>query len=126
MEIYRRKNFRFSEWAPGSGTPESRNSHIGDKLLRDLQGALQCSNENLGQIQTVWNIVETLSTEIQEPRTGIPVGGALIRDYKDTKSFLIDGLLYHRERHTSSLTVIDRDHTSLILQECHGSPIWDT
>ncbi|MBW0476591.1 hypothetical protein O181_016306 [Austropuccinia psidii MF-1] len=22
-EIYRRKNFRFSEWAPGSGTPDS-------------------------------------------------------------------------------------------------------
>ncbi|MBW0515400.1 hypothetical protein O181_055115 [Austropuccinia psidii MF-1] len=126
MEIYRRRNFRFSEWAPGSCTPEIRTSHIGDKLLRDLQGVLQCSNKTLFQIQTVWHIVETTSTEIQEPRTGIPVRGALIRDYKDTKSFLIDGLLYHREKHKIPLTVIDRDHISLILQECYDSPIWDT
>ncbi|MBW0479486.1 hypothetical protein O181_019201 [Austropuccinia psidii MF-1] len=26
MEIDRRKSFRFSEWAPGSGTPESLNT----------------------------------------------------------------------------------------------------
>ncbi|MBW0463598.1 hypothetical protein O181_003313 [Austropuccinia psidii MF-1] len=26
MEIDRKKNFRFSEWAPGSGTPESGNT----------------------------------------------------------------------------------------------------
>ncbi|MBW0480834.1 hypothetical protein O181_020549 [Austropuccinia psidii MF-1] len=26
MEIYRRKNFKFSEWAPESGTPESRDT----------------------------------------------------------------------------------------------------
>ncbi|MBW0570795.1 hypothetical protein O181_110510 [Austropuccinia psidii MF-1] len=26
MEIYRRKNFRFSAWAPSSGTPESGNT----------------------------------------------------------------------------------------------------
>ncbi|MBW0494202.1 hypothetical protein O181_033917 [Austropuccinia psidii MF-1] len=34
----------------------------------------------------------------------------------------MDGLLYKREKHTSSLTVIDRDHISLILQECHDCP----
>ncbi|MBW0528329.1 hypothetical protein O181_068044 [Austropuccinia psidii MF-1] len=26
MEIYRKKNFRFSEWAPESGTPDSGNT----------------------------------------------------------------------------------------------------
>ncbi|MBW0461752.1 hypothetical protein O181_001467 [Austropuccinia psidii MF-1] len=41
------------------------------------------------------------------------------RDYKDNKSLLVDGLLYHREKQTRALTVIDRDHISLILQECH-------
>ncbi|MBW0496305.1 hypothetical protein O181_036020 [Austropuccinia psidii MF-1] len=36
--------------------------------------------------------------------------------------FLIDGMLYHREKHTSALTVIDRNHISLILQEGHDCP----
>ncbi|MBW0527445.1 hypothetical protein O181_067160 [Austropuccinia psidii MF-1] len=30
--------------------------------------------------------------------------------------------MYHRGRHISALTVIDRDHISLILQECHDCP----
>ncbi|MBW0544385.1 hypothetical protein O181_084100 [Austropuccinia psidii MF-1] len=34
----------------------------------------------------------------------------------------MDGRLYHREIHTSALTVVDRDHISLILQECHDCP----
>ncbi|MBW0586450.1 hypothetical protein O181_126165 [Austropuccinia psidii MF-1] len=45
-----------------------------------------------------------------------------VQAYKDNKFFLIDGLLYHREKHTSALTVVDRDHISLILQECHDCP----
>ncbi|MBW0583343.1 hypothetical protein O181_123058 [Austropuccinia psidii MF-1] len=39
--------------------------------------------------------------------------------YKENKLFLIDGLLYHREKHTSAHTVVERDHISLVLQECH-------
>ncbi|MBW0525585.1 hypothetical protein O181_065300 [Austropuccinia psidii MF-1] len=42
-----------------------------------------------------------------------------LRAYKNKKFFLIDGLLYHREKHTSALTVVDRDHISLILLEHH-------
>ncbi|MBW0467847.1 hypothetical protein O181_007562 [Austropuccinia psidii MF-1] len=45
-----------------------------------------------------------------------------LRDYKDNKCFLIDGLLYHREKNTSGLTVVDTDCISLILQECHDFP----
>ncbi|MBW0505004.1 hypothetical protein O181_044719 [Austropuccinia psidii MF-1] len=45
-----------------------------------------------------------------------------LRDYKDSKFFLIDGLLYHIEKHTSALTVVYRDHISLILQEIHDCP----
>ncbi|MBW0494369.1 hypothetical protein O181_034084 [Austropuccinia psidii MF-1] len=45
-----------------------------------------------------------------------------LRAYKDNKFFLIDGLLYHREKHTSALTVVDRDHISLILQELNDCP----
>ncbi|MBW0467107.1 hypothetical protein O181_006822 [Austropuccinia psidii MF-1] len=51
-----------------------------------------------------------LESQLEEP---------WLRHYKDKKSFLIDGLLYHRERHTSSLPIVDRDHISLIQQECH-------
>ncbi|MBW0496107.1 hypothetical protein O181_035822 [Austropuccinia psidii MF-1] len=45
-----------------------------------------------------------------------------LRNYKDNKFFLINGLLYRREKHKSALKVIDRDHISLILQECHHCP----
>ncbi|MBW0464397.1 hypothetical protein O181_004112 [Austropuccinia psidii MF-1] len=45
-----------------------------------------------------------------------------LRHYKDNKFFLIDGFLYHREKHTSSLTVIERDQIYLILKECPYCP----
>ncbi|MBW0487273.1 hypothetical protein O181_026988 [Austropuccinia psidii MF-1] len=45
-----------------------------------------------------------------------------LRDYKDNKCFFINGLLYHREKHTSALTVVDRYPIFLILQECHDCP----
>ncbi|MBW0572750.1 hypothetical protein O181_112465 [Austropuccinia psidii MF-1] len=50
-----------------------------------------------------------LESQLEEP---------WLRDYKKIRFFLIDGLLYHREKHTSALTVVDRDHISLILKEC--------
>ncbi|MBW0477171.1 hypothetical protein O181_016886 [Austropuccinia psidii MF-1] len=54
-----------------------------------------------------------LESQLEEP---------WLRDYKDNKSFLIDGLLYHIEKHTSALTIIERDPISCILQECHNLP----
>ncbi|MBW0521511.1 hypothetical protein O181_061226 [Austropuccinia psidii MF-1] len=45
-----------------------------------------------------------------------------LRDYKDNKYFLIDGLLYYIEKNTGALTVIDRNHLSLILQGWHDCP----
>ncbi|MBW0536789.1 hypothetical protein O181_076504 [Austropuccinia psidii MF-1] len=54
-----------------------------------------------------------LQSQLEEP---------WLRDYKDNKTFLIDGLLYHGEKHTSALTIIGRDHISLTLQECHDCP----
>ncbi|MBW0557756.1 hypothetical protein O181_097471, partial [Austropuccinia psidii MF-1] len=54
-----------------------------------------------------------LESQLEEP---------WLRHYKDNKFFLIDGLLYHGEKHTSGLKVVDTDHISLILQECHGCP----
>ncbi|MBW0547330.1 hypothetical protein O181_087045 [Austropuccinia psidii MF-1] len=63
MEIDRRKNFRFSEWAQEHGTPES--------------------------------------DDTESEGTETPILG---------------------EKNTTALTVIDRDHISLILQECHDWP----
>ncbi|MBW0461408.1 hypothetical protein O181_001123 [Austropuccinia psidii MF-1] len=54
-----------------------------------------------------------LESQLEEP---------WLRYYKGNRFFLIDGLLYHRGKHTSALTVIDRDHISLILKECHDCP----
>ncbi|MBW0476624.1 hypothetical protein O181_016339 [Austropuccinia psidii MF-1] len=74
------------------------------------------------QTQTVYHIVATPPTEVQEPKLELQLEESWLRDYKDNKFFLIDGLLYNREKNTSALTVIDRDHISLILQECHDCP----
>ncbi|MBW0507715.1 hypothetical protein O181_047430 [Austropuccinia psidii MF-1] len=93
MEIDRKKNFRFSEWAPESGTLDSGNTYS-----------------------------EGTETPILSPELESQLEDPWLRAYKDNKFFLIDGLLYHREKHTSALTVVDRDHISLILQECHECP----
>ncbi|MBW0487068.1 hypothetical protein O181_026783 [Austropuccinia psidii MF-1] len=63
-------------------------------------------------LQQKYRIPE-LESQLEEP---------WLRDYTDNKFFLIDGLLYNRENQTSALTVVDRDHISLILQECHECP----
>ncbi|MBW0567171.1 hypothetical protein O181_106886, partial [Austropuccinia psidii MF-1] len=98
MEIERRKNFRFSEWAPAS-------------VLKSYSKHKQCSIL-LQLLQQKYRSPE-LESQLEEP---------WLRAYKDNKFFLIDGLLYHREKHTSALTVVDRDNISLILQECHHFP----
>ncbi|MBW0534297.1 hypothetical protein O181_074012 [Austropuccinia psidii MF-1] len=54
--------------------------------------------------------------------TGSQLVEPWLRDYRDNRSFLIDSLLYHRDKNTSELTIIDRDHISLILKECHDCP----
>ncbi|MBW0461853.1 hypothetical protein O181_001568 [Austropuccinia psidii MF-1] len=99
MEIDMRKNCRFSEWETESGAPYYKHT--------------ESEGTETPILGTLRHIVSTPSREIQEH---------WLRDYKDNKFFLIDGLLYHREKHTSSLAVLDRDHISLILQECHDCP----
>ncbi|MBW0569004.1 hypothetical protein O181_108719 [Austropuccinia psidii MF-1] len=54
-----------------------------------------------------------LESQLEEP---------WLRDHNDNNNFLIDGLLYLREKHTSALTIIDRNYISLILQGCHDCP----
>ncbi|MBW0488133.1 hypothetical protein O181_027848 [Austropuccinia psidii MF-1] len=67
-------------------------------------------------------MLQLLQQRYRSPELECQLEGPWLRDYKDNKFFLIDVLLYHREKHTSALKVIERDHISLILQECHDCP----
>ncbi|MBW0526717.1 hypothetical protein O181_066432 [Austropuccinia psidii MF-1] len=86
MDIDRKKNFRFSEWEPESGTSDSGNT----------------SSEG-----TETPILGISSSELR-PK----FFSAVMKTYTKHK----------KEKHTSSLTIIDRDHISLILQEFHDYP----
>ncbi|MBW0473187.1 hypothetical protein O181_012902 [Austropuccinia psidii MF-1] len=66
--------------------------------------------------------LQVLQQKYRSPALESQLGEPWLREYKDNKFFLIDGLIYHRERHTSALKVVERDHISLILQECHDCP----
>ncbi|MBW0585922.1 hypothetical protein O181_125637 [Austropuccinia psidii MF-1] len=67
-------------------------------------------------------LLQLLEQKYRSPELESQLEEPLLRDYKDNKFFLIDGLIYHREKHTSALSIIDRDHISLILQEFHDFP----
>ncbi|MBW0523662.1 hypothetical protein O181_063377 [Austropuccinia psidii MF-1] len=130
MEIDRRKNFRFSELSPGSGTldsgktdPEGTETPIlgitSSELHNEFFSEVLKSYAKHKQCGILLKLLQEkdrsaeLDPQLQEP---------WLRAYKDNKFFLVDVLLYHREKHTSALTVVDRDHISLILQECHDYP----
>ncbi|MBW0471987.1 hypothetical protein O181_011702 [Austropuccinia psidii MF-1] len=130
MKIDRRKNFRFSEWAPGSGTSDSGNTDsegtetsifgIHSSQLHNYFFSLviktYVKHKKCGillQLLPQKYRSQELQSHLEEP---------WLSDYKDNKCFLIDGLLFHRDKHTSALTVVDRDHISLILKECHDCP----
>ncbi|MBW0578556.1 hypothetical protein O181_118271 [Austropuccinia psidii MF-1] len=102
-EIDRKKNFRFSELELGSGTPDT-NQRGPDETKTPILG-ISSSELKINIVIQILNL--------EEP---------WLKDYRDNKFFLIDGLLYHRKKHTIALVVIHRDHTSLILQECHDCP----
>ncbi|MBW0520427.1 hypothetical protein O181_060142 [Austropuccinia psidii MF-1] len=67
-------------------------------------------------------LLQLLQQKYRSPELESQLEEPWLRAYKDNMFFHIDGLLYHRERHTSALTVVDRDNIPLILQECHDCP----
>ncbi|MBW0545847.1 hypothetical protein O181_085562 [Austropuccinia psidii MF-1] len=130
MEIGRRKNFRFSKWEPESGTLYSVNTDSegtetpilgisSSELHNEFFSAVLKSYAKQKQCGILLKLLQhkyrspELESQLEEP---------LLRAYKNNKFFLVDGLIYHREKHTSALKVVDRDHISLILQECHYYP----
>ncbi|MBW0541496.1 hypothetical protein O181_081211 [Austropuccinia psidii MF-1] len=130
MEIDRKKNFRFSEWVPESGTPDSGNtSSKGTETTILGIGSSEVHTEFFNAVMKTYAkhkqcciLLQLLQQKYRSPELESQLEEPLFRDYMDNKFFLIDGLLYHREKQTSALTIIDRDHISLILQECHDCP----
>ncbi|MBW0587482.1 hypothetical protein O181_127197 [Austropuccinia psidii MF-1] len=107
----RRRNFRFSEWEPASGTLDGGNTDSSGTETSILGiGSSELHNEFFS---SVLKSSPELESQLEEP---------WLRAYKDNKFSLVDDLLFHSEKHTSALTGVDRDHISLILQECHDCP----
>ncbi|MBW0477615.1 hypothetical protein O181_017330 [Austropuccinia psidii MF-1] len=130
MEIDRRKHFRLSEWAPGSGTQNS-----GDTYSEGTETPIfgiclsELYNELFSAVMNTYSkhkqcgiLLQLLQQKYRSAELESQLEGTWLRDYKGNKFFLIDGLLYHRKKHKSALTVVDRDRISLILKKCHDCP----
>ncbi|MBW0500391.1 hypothetical protein O181_040106 [Austropuccinia psidii MF-1] len=101
MEIDRRQNFRFSEWAPESGTPDSEDT--------DSEGTETCilgissselHNEFFSAVMKTYAkhkqcgiLLQLLHQKYKSPELESQLEEHLLRDYKDKKFFLIDVLL---------------------------------
>ncbi|MBW0474539.1 hypothetical protein O181_014254 [Austropuccinia psidii MF-1] len=130
MELDRRTNSRFSEWEPESGTSErgDTNSEGTETPILGISSS-QLNNDYFSAVIKTYSkqkqcgiLLQLLQQKYRSPELESQLEESWLRDYKDNKYFLIDGLLYHREKNTSALTVVDRDHICLILQECHECP----
>ncbi|MBW0475131.1 hypothetical protein O181_014846 [Austropuccinia psidii MF-1] len=44
------------------------------------------------------------------------------KSYDEGRFHLLDGIIYHRTKHTCVMTVVDRSIINLVLKECHDSP----
>ncbi|MBW0556542.1 hypothetical protein O181_096257 [Austropuccinia psidii MF-1] len=130
IEIDRKKNFRFYEWEPESVVPDSGNtSSQGTKTPILGISSSELHTEFFNAVMKTYAkhkrcgiLLQLLQQKSRSPELKSQLEEPWLRDYKDNKCFLIDGLLYHRVQHTSAQTIIDRDHISLILQECHDCP----
>ncbi|MBW0476441.1 hypothetical protein O181_016156 [Austropuccinia psidii MF-1] len=124
METDRRKNFRFSKWAPECGTLDSGNTDSEGTETPILGiGSSELHNEFFNVVMKTYAkqvqcgiLLQLLPQRYRSLELEYHLEEPWLRDYKDSKFSLIDGLLYHREKHTSALTRIDRDHITLILQ----------
>ncbi|MBW0498182.1 hypothetical protein O181_037897 [Austropuccinia psidii MF-1] len=104
MEIDRKKNFRFSEWAPESGTPDSGNTDsegtenpilgIGSSELHtELFNAVM---KTYAKHKQCGILLQLLQQKYRSPELESQLEEPWLRDYKENKCFLLDVLLYHR------------------------------
>ncbi|MBW0547416.1 hypothetical protein O181_087131 [Austropuccinia psidii MF-1] len=130
MEIDRRRNCRFFEWAPENSTPDTPLSEpegIETPTLEICSSELHTEFFNsvmkpYAKHKQYGILLQLLQQKYRSPKLESQLEEPWLRDYQKKNFFLIDGLLYHREKHTSALTVIDRYRISTILQECHDCP----
>ncbi|MBW0475752.1 hypothetical protein O181_015467 [Austropuccinia psidii MF-1] len=124
MEIYRRKNFRFSEWSPESGTVDIGNTDSEGTETPILGiSSSKLHNEFCSAVMKTYSkqkqcgiLLQLLQQRCRSPEVKSQLEEPWLRDHKDNKFFLTYGWLYHREKHTIALTILDRDHISFILQ----------
>ncbi|MBW0479719.1 hypothetical protein O181_019434 [Austropuccinia psidii MF-1] len=112
MEVDKRKNFRFSAWAPESSTPDSgdTDSEGTETPILGISSS-QLHNEFFSTVIKTYSkqkqcgmLLQLLQQKYRSPELETQLEEPWLRDYKDNKFFLIDGLLYHREKHTRALT----------------------
>ncbi|MBW0548064.1 hypothetical protein O181_087779 [Austropuccinia psidii MF-1] len=68
----------------------------------------------------------------EEASPQIPIEGISVTDLNTTffeekshdegRFHLLDGIIYHRTKHTCVMTVVDKSFINLVLKECHDSP----
>ncbi|MBW0541794.1 hypothetical protein O181_081509 [Austropuccinia psidii MF-1] len=135
MEIERKKNLRFSEWAPESGTKDSGNTDLEGTETPILGiGPSELHNEFFNAVMQTYSkhkqcgiLLQLLQQKYRSPELESQLEEPWLRDYKGHKSFFIYGLLYHREKHISALTIIDRqrpyifDPTGMPLLPLYGA-----
>ncbi|MBW0585591.1 hypothetical protein O181_125306 [Austropuccinia psidii MF-1] len=104
MEIDRKRNFRFSEWAPGSGTLDSGDTDSGGTETPILGiSSSELHNEFFSAVLKSYAkskqcgiLLKLLQQKYRIPELGSQLEEPWLRAYKDDKFFLVDGLLYHR------------------------------
>ncbi|MBW0518806.1 hypothetical protein O181_058521 [Austropuccinia psidii MF-1] len=130
MEIDRSKNLIFSKWEHKSGTPDSEDteSEVTETPILGISSS-EIHNDFFSAVMKTYAkhkqcgiLLKLLQQKYKSPELESQLEETWLRDYKEHKFSLMDGLLYHREKYTSALTVIDRDHISLILNKCHDFP----
>ncbi|MBW0566922.1 hypothetical protein O181_106637 [Austropuccinia psidii MF-1] len=104
MEIDRRRNFTFSEWAPERGTSNSGDTdsegteppilgRSSSELHNEFFNAVMKTSAKHKQCSI---FLQLLQQKYRSPDLESQSEEPWLRDYKDNKFFLIDGLLYHR------------------------------
>ncbi|MBW0469846.1 hypothetical protein O181_009561 [Austropuccinia psidii MF-1] len=105
MEIDRKKNFRFSEWAPEGGTPDSGNTNS-EGTETPIQGisSSELHTEFFTSLMKTYSkqkqcgiLYQLLQQKYQSPELESQLEEPWLRDYKENEFFLLDGMLYHRE-----------------------------
>ncbi|MBW0506902.1 hypothetical protein O181_046617, partial [Austropuccinia psidii MF-1] len=121
MKIDRTKNFRFSEWAPESGTLDSGSTYSEGKQTPILGiSSSELHNKFLSAVLKFYSkhkqcgiLLKLLQQKYRSPELESQLEEPWLRAYKDNKFFLIDGFLYHREKaHKCTHSCRQRPHIS--------------